>query len=69
MRKAVGKGWSYLGTRIADLIDLKSIVTLILIGTVCFLAIRQNVPISTDLIAATIGSVITYYFMRQKDKK
>jgi hypothetical protein len=69
MKRTVGKGWSYLGTRIADLIDLKSIVTLILIGTVCFLAIRQNVPISTDLIAATIGSVITYYFMRQKDKK
>jgi hypothetical protein len=69
MRKAVGKGWSYLGTRIADLINIKSIVTLMLVGTLCFLAIRQDVPISTDLIAATIGSVITYFFVRRKDEK
>jgi hypothetical protein len=69
MKKGIKKGWSYLGTRIADLINIKSIVTMALVGTLCYLAIHQDVPISTDLIAATIGSVITYFFVRRKDEK
>jgi hypothetical protein len=67
MKETIKRGWTYLGTRIADLINIKSIVTLMLVGTLCFLAVRQSVTVSTDLIAATIGSVITYFFTRRND--
>jgi uncharacterized membrane protein YdjX (TVP38/TMEM64 family) len=54
-----------IAERIADLIDLKSIVTVALISTLCVLAYRQNIAISTELFAATISSIITYFFVKK----
>jgi uncharacterized membrane protein YdjX (TVP38/TMEM64 family) len=56
-----------IANRIASLIDIKSFITIALIVTLCVLAYRQNVAISTELLAATIGSVITYFFTRKSN--
>jgi hypothetical protein len=56
-------------SRIADLINIKSIVTLALIGTLCALAVRQDTEISSELLAATVGSVVTYFFTRKSGEK
>ena len=54
--------------RLAKLLDLKSIITLLLIGSLCGLVVTLKVVIPSELFAATISSVITYYFTR-KDKE
>jgi multisubunit Na+/H+ antiporter MnhE subunit len=50
---------------ITELLSVKSIVTLTLILTVAFLAIRQNVVLPSEFIVGVITSVITYYFTRK----
>lgn len=52
--------------RVTALVDVKSLITFGLVGTVCFLAIRQNTPLSSEVFATTIGSVITYFFTKKK---
>ena len=51
--------------KFAKLIDLKSIITLLLIGTVCFLAIINNVELPSEFLASIVTAVITYYFTRK----
>jgi hypothetical protein len=54
-----------VGSRVADLINIKSIVTIALVGTLCALAVRQDTAVSSELLAATVGSVVTYFFTRK----
>lgn len=51
--------------RLAALIDVKSIVTFALIGTLCYLAISQNVALPSELLASIISAVITYFFTKK----
>lgn len=53
--------------RLADLIDVKSIVTFLLIGTLCYLAIRQNTEIPSELLAAVVSSIVTYFFTKKSN--
>ena len=50
---------------LANLIKLKTIITLMLIGTVCYLAIINNVQLTAEFLAAVVTAVITYYFTRK----
>ena len=50
----------------AKLIDVKSIVTLILVTVFGVLCIRQNVTISTELLASVVTAVLTYLFTKKK---
>lgn len=52
--------------RLSKLLDVKSIVTFALIAVVCVQSVRQNVALPSEFIAATVGSVITYYFTRKE---
>ena len=52
--------------RFAKLIDLKTIITLGLIGTVCYLAIANNVQLPSEFLASIVTAVITYYFTRKE---
>lgn len=54
-----------LGERLAALIDVKSIMTFFIIGTLCFLAVKQNTEIPSELLAAVISSVTTYFFTKK----
>lgn len=50
---------------ILDLLKVKSIITLAIIGTLCYLTIDGKIPGDAFL---TIGSaVVTYYFTRKAD--
>lgn len=51
--------------KLAKLIDVKSIVTFALIGTLCILAVRQDVTIPTEALIAVVTSVITYFFTKK----
>lgn len=55
-------------TNIAKLINVKSIVTFAVMGTLCALVIQQNIQIPSELFAATVSSIITYFFTRNTDK-
>ena len=52
---------------IADLINIKSIVTLSLIGCLIFLVIKDK--ISAEAFMGVLSSVITYYFTRKEKGK
>lgn len=52
--------------KLSKLVDVKSFVTFALIGTLCILAIRQNVSISTEMFAMTVGGIITYFFNKKE---
>lgn len=54
--------------RLCKLIDVKTIITLLLIGTVCVLAAMQRVNIPSEFFASIVTAIITYYFTR-KDKE
>lgn len=56
-----------LKSRLAKLIDVKSIVTFGLLAVVCVQAVRQNIQLPPEFLAATVGSVITYYFTRKAE--
>lgn len=57
-----------LGERVARLLEVKSITTFALVGALCFLAIRQNTPIPTELYTAVVSAVITYFFTRKNNE-
>lgn len=54
--------------KLAKLIELKSIVTLLLIGCTCFLAIKSGFAIAPEFFASIVTAVITYYFTRKTEK-
>lgn len=54
---------------IAKLIDVKTIITLALIGCLVMLAVRQNTPIPSELYAAVISSIMTYFFTKRSDSE
>jgi phosphotransferase system glucose/maltose/N-acetylglucosamine-specific IIC component len=54
--------------KFSKLVDVKSIVTFGLVGTLCFLAIRQDTPIPTELLTAVVTAVITYFFTRKQNE-
>ena len=54
--------------KLAKLVELKSIVTLLLIGCTCYLAITSKFQIAPEFFASIVTAVITYYFTR-KDKE
>ncbi len=54
--------------KLAKLIELKSIVTLLLIGCTVYLAIVSRVAISPEAFIALVTAVITYYFTRKDTK-
>lgn len=55
--------------KFTKLVDVKSIVTFAVIGTLCGLAVRQNVAIPTEVFAAVVSSVITYFFTKKSVNK
>ena len=54
--------------KFSKLIELKSIVTMALIGCTCFLAIKSNFTIAPEFFASIVTAVITYYFTRKENK-
>ena len=52
--------------KLAKLIDVKSITTFGLIGTLCVLAIRQNVAIPSEALVAVVTAVVTDFFTRKE---
>lgn len=55
--------------KLAKLIELKSIVTLLLIGCTCFLAVKSDFAIAPEFFASIVTAVITYYFTRKATEK
>lgn len=53
---------------IAALVKVKSLVTFAIIGVLCVLVIRQNTQITSEMYAAVVSSVITYFFTKQTDR-
>lgn len=51
--------------RIAKLIDLKSILSVMFCGTTCYLALKSKIEMETFM--AITMSIITYYFTRKKE--
>lgn len=51
-------------SNIAGLIDVKSIVTFLVMGTLCALVIQQGIEIPSELFAAVVSSIITYFFTK-----
>ena len=51
--------------RIAKLVDVKTFVTFALIGTTCYLAVRNNVQLSAEFVASIVTAVVTYFFTRK----
>lgn len=54
---------------ISKLLNVKSIVTFALIGTVCYLAIVNKIAISEEVFIGIVMAVITYYFTKSETKK
>ena len=53
------------GNNLANLIKVKTLITLAIIGTLCWGFIRGI--ITTEVFAAVAGSVVTYYFTKRAD--
>ena len=53
--------------KIANLIDVKTIVTFIVIGVFAYLAIKGK--ISTDNVMIVVTSIISFFFAKQNNKK
>lgn len=63
------KVWEKLLSNIAGLIDVKSIVTFALIGTLCYLAVSQQVKVPPEVLAAVVSSIVTYFFTKKTSGK
>ena len=50
---------------LAELLKIKSLITMALIGCFVYLAIVSKLQISPELFAAVVTSVTTYYFLRK----
>ena len=48
---------------IADLIDLKSILSLMVIGTLCYMTITEKIDAAT--FTAIASAIVTYYFTKK----
>ena len=55
--------------KLAKLVEVKSIVTFALVGVLCYLAVKQDTPIPTELYTSVVTAVITYFFTRKTDNK
>lgn len=53
---------------LASLLKVRSIVTILVIGCLCILAVQQNTRVTSEMLAAIVSSVITYFFTRTTDK-
>lgn len=53
--------------KIANLIDVKTIVTFIVIGVFAYLAIKGK--ISADNVMIVVTSIISFFFAKQNNKK
>lgn len=53
---------------LASLLKVRSIVTILVIGCLCILAVQQNTRVTSEMLAAIVSSVITYFFIRTTDK-
>lgn len=53
---------------LASLLKVRSIVTILVIGCLCVLAVKQQTRITSEMLAAIVSSVITYFFTRTTDK-
>jgi hypothetical protein len=51
----------------AELVKVKTLTTLALVGTLCVLAFRSGLIISEELFAAVVTAVITYFFTRKNE--
>ena len=54
--------------KMSKLVEVKSITTFALVGVLCFLAVRQNTPIPTELYTAVVSAVVTYFFTRKNNE-
>jgi hypothetical protein len=52
---------------VEQLFSVKSIISLVLIFTVCYLSIKQDVTLPSEFIVAIVSSVITYFFAKSGD--
>ena len=59
---------SIIKDKLAKLVEVKSITTFALVGVLCFLAVRQNTPIPTELYTAVVSAVVTYFFTRKNNE-
>ena len=53
---------------VAALVKVKSLVTFAIIGCLCILVVRQNTQITSEMFAAVVSSVITYFFTKSADR-
>jgi hypothetical protein len=53
---------------LVELLSVKSLVTIALIGTVVVLALRQNVVLPSEFVVAVVTSIVTYFFTKQSNK-
>lgn len=60
--------FKFLVQNLAALVKVKSIVTFAVIGCLCALVLRQNTQITSEMFAAVVSSVITYFFTKSVDK-
>lgn len=51
--------------RFAKLIDLKSIITIILIGVLSYLTLNDKVPVEQFMPIVTM--ILTFYFVKKKE--
>lgn len=59
---------SIIKDKLAKLVEVKSITTFALVGVLCFLAVRQDTPIPTELYTAVVSAVVTYFFTRKNNE-
>ena len=55
--------------KLAKLVEVKSLTTFALVGVLCYLAVKQNTPIPTELYTAVVSAVITYFFTRKNSQE
>ncbi len=61
------KAFIKLSENMAELVKVKTLTTLALVGTLCVLAFRSGLIISEELFAAVVTAVITYFFTRKNE--
>ena len=52
---------------LANLLKVKTLITLCIIASLCYAFLKGNVP--TELFAAIASSVVTYYFTKAEDRE
>lgn len=63
------KSTNPLWGNVSKLLDVKSIITLALVGLLCVLAFRQDTKIPPEMLSAVISSIVTYFFTKKVDEK